>query len=69
MKLVKISENVNRNYNGESVSEEITNISYNICENDEVIGSAGISSGYLSVNVQMSGTMDEIKSKVEAVFA
>ena len=69
MNLEKVSESVNRNYNGESVSEEVTNVSYNICENNEVIGSANISSGYLSVNVQMSGTMDEIKAKVEALFA
>lgn len=69
MKLVKVSENVNRNYNGESVSEEVTNVSYNICEDNEMIGSANISSGYLSVNVQMAGTMDEIKAKVESLFA
>lgn len=69
MKLEKVSESVNRNYNGESVSEEVTNVSYNICENNEVIGSANISSGYLSLNVQMAGTMDEIKAKVESLFA
>lgn len=69
MNLVKVNENVNRNYDGELVNEEVTNVSYNICENDVVIGSASISSGYLSVNVQMSGTMDEIKAKVEALFS
>ena len=70
MKLVKMNESVNRNFRGKTATEELISVGYDIVENDSVVGTANISQGgYLSVNVQMSGTMDEIKAKVEALFA
>ena len=70
MKLVKMNESVNRNFSGKTATEELISVGYDIVENDSVVGPANISQGgYLSVNVQMSGTMDEIKAKVEALFA
>lgn len=69
MKLVKMNESVNRSFSGKTATEELISVGYDIVENDSVVGSANISQGgYLSVNVQMSGTMEEIKAKVEALF-
>lgn len=69
MKLVKMNESVNRSFDGETTTEEVTSVAYDITDNETVVGSANISQGgYLAVNVQMSGTMDEIKAKVEALF-
>lgn len=70
MKLVKMNESVNRSFSGKTATEEVTSVGYDITENDSVVGSANISQGgYLAVNVQMAGTMDEIKAKVESLFA
>ena len=70
MKLVNMNESVNRSFSGKTATEELVSVGYDIVENDSVVGSANISQGgYLSVNVQMSGTMDEIKAKIEALFA
>lgn len=69
MKLVKVNESVNRSFSGKTATEEVTSVTYDITENNAVVGSANISQGgYLSVNVQMSGTMDELKAKVESFF-
>ena len=69
MELVKVNETVNREYNGEVATEEVTSITYNIVENSSIIGSASIASGYVSISAQMQGTMAEIRAKVEAMFA
>ena len=70
MKLVKMNESVNRSFSGKTATEELVSVGYDIVENDSVVGSANISQGgYLSGNGQMSGTMDEIKAKIEALFA
>lgn len=68
MELVKVNESVNRSYEGEIATEEVTSVIYNIVDNDSVIGSASISNGSLSIGAQILGTMDEIKTKVEAMF-
>ena len=69
MELVKTNESVNRNYNGEVATEEVTSISYNLVDNGNVVGSASISNGYFSISGSITGTMDELKAKVEAMFA
>lgn len=69
MELVKVNESVNRSYDGEVATEEVTSVTYNITENGSAIGSAYIADGNLSISAQMQGTMAEIRAKVEALFA
>lgn len=69
MELVKVNESVNRSYDGEVATEEVTSVTYNITENGSAIGSACIADGNLNVSAQMQGTMAEIRAKVEALFA
>lgn len=69
MKLEKVNECVNRSYNGKASAEEITSVSYDIIEGGSTVGSVAISQGgYVSINVQMPGTMSDIKAKVETFF-
>lgn len=70
MELVKVNESVNRTFNGEVATEEVTSVTYDVVENGANIGSASISDGYFSVSAQMPGvSASEIKSKVKAMFA
>ena len=69
MTLVKVNETLKRAFDGEKETEEIISIAYNIVDNDVIIGNASISNGYFSVNGQMAGTMEEIRDKVEGLFA
>lgn len=68
MELVKVNESVNRTFDGETTKEEVTSINYNLVDNGNVLGSASISSGYFSVSGSMSGSIEEIRAKVEAMF-
>ncbi|ADV44752.1 hypothetical protein [Bacteroides helcogenes] len=68
MELVKVNETVTRNYEGGKKTEEVTSISYNIVDNDNVVGSASIRDGHFSMSVQMPGNMAEIKEKVETLL-
>lgn len=69
MTLVKLNETLKRDFDGEKATEEVISIAYNIVDNDIIIGSASISNGYFSVNGKMTGTMEEIRDKVEGLFA
>ncbi|NLZ87403.1 MAG: hypothetical protein GX912_10520 [Gammaproteobacteria bacterium] len=69
MELVKVNESVNRIFDGETTREEVTSVFYNIEDNGVSIGTANISQGgFISISAQMSGTMEEIKEKAEALF-
>lgn len=68
MELIKVNEMVNRTFKGEVESEEVTSVSYNIVDNGTMIGSASISNNRINLNAQVSGTMDELKTKVEGWF-
>lgn len=69
MELIKTGESVIRNFDGEKSTEEITSLNYKIVENGAVIGYAGISNNNFNLNVTIPGTMDELKAKVESMFA
>lgn len=69
MELVKVNESVNRTFDGEVAKEEVTSISYNLVDGGNVVGNANISNGYFSVSGSIPGTMDELKAKIEAMFA
>lgn len=69
MELAKTNESVNRTFDGETTKEEVTSINYNLVDNGNVVGSASISNGYFSISGSIPGTMDELKAKVEAMFA
>ncbi len=69
MKLVKVSECVNRTFDGEASTDEVTQVNYDVVENENIVGNANISNNYFSINVSISETMDEIRAKVEAMFA
>ena len=69
MELVKLNETVNRQYDGEVATEEVTTVTYDIIENGSSIGNACIANGNFSVSAQIPGTMAEIRAKVEAMFA
>lgn len=68
MELVKVNESVNRTFDGETTKEEVTSISYNLVDDGNVVGSASISDGYLSISGSIPGTMDELRAKVERMF-
>ncbi|ADV44384.1 hypothetical protein [Bacteroides helcogenes] len=69
MELVKVNETVTRNYGGGGKqTEEVTSISYNIVDNDNVVGSASIGDGYFNMSVSMPGNMAEIKKKIETLL-
>lgn len=68
MELVKVNETVTRNYEGGKQTEEVTSISYNIVDNENVVGNASIGDGYFNLSISMPGNMAEIKKKIETLL-
>lgn len=72
MEIKKSNETINRSYVGESPTDVVENIQYNILdENGNVIGNATIWNGSASVNFSLSGfnSVSEGETKLSEIFA
>lgn len=71
LELVKIRENIVKNYdNGEAV-ETINSIEYQVKDQDMVVGSANIGIGTVNLNIYNLNdtTIQDIQAKLESIFA
>lgn len=69
MKLVKTTENVNRQYGENGVTETPTSVTYNIEEEDgTIIGTANVYLGGYSMNIGKSGDITALKADLEAML-
>lgn len=69
MELVKTNEIVSRSYVDGEPKEEVTAVTYSVVENGLAIGSADIQNGHFYLNADITGTIEEIRAKVESMFA
>lgn len=69
MELVKTNEMVNRSYVDGEPKEEVTAVTYAVVENGLAVGQADIQNGHFYLNADITGTIEEIRAKVESMFA
>lgn len=69
MELVKTNEVVSRTFTDGEPKEVVTAVTYAVVENGLAIGQADIQDGRFWMNVSMEGSIDELRNRVENMFA
>lgn len=70
MKLEKTRENIAKNYNGDEVTENVTEIVYKITDDGQQIGDARAYQGSYNININGNSTTDiaESEKKIKAIL-
>jgi hypothetical protein len=70
MKLEKTRENIAKNYNGEEVTENVTEIVYKITDDGQQIGDARAYQGSYNININGNSTADiaDSEKKIKAIL-
>lgn len=70
LELVKVRENIVKNYENESPVEVINSVEYQVKNSDAVVGTANICEGSLNFNIYgLHGvTIQALQAKLEASF-
>jgi hypothetical protein len=70
MKLEKTRENIAKNYNGDEVTENVTEIVYKITDDGQQIGDARAYQGSYNININGNSTADiaDSEKKIKAIL-
>ena len=69
MELVKISENISRQFDGQKTVDNLQAVNYRIVENGVEKGHVTVGQGSFNMNVySMTSTVEETKALVEKMF-
>lgn len=69
IELVKISENINRQFDGQETVDNLQAVNYRIVENGVEKGHVTVGQGSFNMNVySMTSTVEETKALVEKMF-